>query len=73
MIRRLFIAQMLDAGDHRRIAVRFRPGHAFSLRFGGMQFVVRVVLDHITGDGNMVAAFRARLDIGVRHCFISQL
>jgi hypothetical protein len=61
LIRYLFIVEVSDAGDVRRMTLAFRPGDNFALRLEGLEHVVSVVLDHVIGD---VVAFGPPLRTG---------
>ena len=69
MVRRLFVVQMPDPCDERRVPLLLCPVDCFPLGFGGGEDMIRMVFDHVILD---VAAFgppfRSSLDVYVRRC-----
>jgi hypothetical protein len=74
MIGFLFIVEMANPGDMRRMAVTLRPFDCLVLRFEGSECVVGVIFDYIVVNaGTYGMALWSSLNVNDRHGHISLL
>lgn len=67
------IAEMSDTCDKGMVAAFLRPIDRRSLSVGGVEHMIRLVLDHIVSYGTTITTFGARFHVDVCHFLISSL